>query len=101
MDGLRKVISLLVVLAMLVLGVLFALQNPQPVGLDLLFYELAPRSVALWLLGALALGGALGLLVSSVMLLRLRAGLASAQRKLEKCRVELDRLRVAGIKEGD
>lgn len=101
MNVLRKVVSLLVLLAMVALGVLFALQNPQPVGLDMLVYEFAPRSVALWLLAALALGGMLGLLVSSVMLLRLRRGLAVAQRKLDKCKVELDRLRVAGIKEGE
>ncbi len=101
MNAVRRVLSLLVVVVMLALGVLFALQNHQPVGLDLLFHEFAPRSLALWLLGALALGGALGLLVSSVMILRLRGGLAAAQRKLDKCKLELDRLRVAGIKEGE
>lgn len=97
----RKVAYLLVVLAMLALGVLFALQNSQPVGLDVLVHEFAPRSLALWLLAALALGGLLGLLVSSVIILRLGAGLAVVQRKLDKCKLELDRLRVAGIKEGE
>jgi len=101
MNVLRKVVSLLVVLAMLAVGVLFALQNHQPIAVDLLVYEFAPRSVALWLLAALALGGVLGLLVSSVIILRLRGGLAVAQRKLDKCKIELDRLRVAGIKEGE
>ncbi|MFO7550072.1 MAG: lipopolysaccharide assembly protein LapA domain-containing protein [Haliea sp.] len=101
MNVLRKVVSLLVILAMLAAGVLFALQNHQPIGLDLLVHEFAPRSLALWLLAALALGGVLGLLVSSVIILRLRGRLAIAQRKLDKCKVELDRLRVAGIKDGD
>src|SRR5690606_18462358 len=79
MNMLRKVVSLLVVLAMLAVGVLFALQNPQPVGLDLLLYEFAPRSLALWLLAALAVGGVLGMLVSSVIILRLRTSLAVTQ----------------------
>lgn len=101
MNVVRKVVYLLVVLAMLALGVLFALQNPQPVVLDMLVHEFAPRSLALWLLAALALGGVSGLLVSSIIILRLRAGLSVAQRKLDKCKLELDRLRVAGIKEGE
>ncbi len=101
MNVLRKVIALLVILAMVAVGVLFALQNHQPVGLDLLVYEFAPRSLALWLLLALALGGVLGLLASSVIILRLRGGLAIARRKLEKSKLELDRLRVAGIKDGE
>lgn len=101
MNAVRKVACLLVVLAMLALGVLFALQNSQLVVLDLLVHEFAPRSLALWLLAALALGGVLGLLVSSIIILRLRAGLSVAQRKLDKCKIELDRLRVAGIKEGE
>ncbi|MFU8762936.1 MAG: lipopolysaccharide assembly protein LapA domain-containing protein [Haliea sp.] len=101
MNVVRKVVYLLVVLAMLALGVLFALQNSQPVGLDMLVHEFAPRSLALWLLAAFALGGVLGMLVSSVITLRLRAGLSLAQRKLDKCKLELDRLRVAGIKDGE
>ncbi|MEQ9464652.1 MAG: lipopolysaccharide assembly protein LapA domain-containing protein [Haliea sp.] len=101
MNVLRKVIALLVILAMVAVGVLFALQNHQPVALDLLVHEFAPRSLALWLLAALALGGVLGLLASSIIILRLRGGLAIARRKLEKSKLELDRLRVAGIKNGE
>jgi lipopolysaccharide assembly protein A len=101
MNAVRKVVYLLVALAMLALGVLFALQNRQPVGIDMLLYEFAPRSLALWLLAALSLGGVLGMLASSVITLRLRAELSMAQRKLDKCKLELDRLRVAGIKHGE
>jgi uncharacterized membrane protein YciS (DUF1049 family) len=98
---LRRLIVVLVVLAMLAAGVLFAVQNPEPVALDLLVIDLAPRSLALWLLATLALGGLLGLLASSIIILRLRGNLLLARRKLENCKVELDRLRVAGLKDGD
>tara|TARA_S200002703_G_scaffold98925_1_gene85559 strand:+ start:2901 stop:3242 length:342 start_codon:yes stop_codon:yes gene_type:complete len=98
---LHRLILVLVVLAMLAAGVLFAVQNPEPVALDLLVVDLAPRSLALWLLATLALGGLLGLLASSIIILRLRAKLVLARRKLEKCKVELDRLRVAGLKDGE
>ncbi|QIB64666.1 lipopolysaccharide assembly protein LapA domain-containing protein [Kineobactrum salinum] len=101
MNWLRKLLSVLVLLVMLAAGVLFALQNREPIALDLLVYTFAPRSLALWILLALALGGVLGLLASSVIILRLRAGLGVANRKLEKSRLELDRLRLAGIKDGE
>ncbi len=98
---LRRLILVLVILAMLAAGALFAVQNPEPVALDLLVVDLAPRSLALWLLATLALGGLLGLLASSIIILRLRGKLVLARRKLEKCKVELDRLRVAGLKNGE
>lgn len=101
MNWLRKLLSVLVLLAMLAAGVLFALQNREPIALDLLLYTFAPHSLALWVLAALALGAVLGLLASSVIILRLRTGLAMANRKLEKSRLELDRLRLAGIKDGE
>lgn len=101
MNWLRNLLTVLMLLAMLAAGVLFALQNREPVALDLLLYNFPPRSLALWVLAALGLGGLLGLLASSVIILRLRAALAMAHRRLEKSRLELDRLRLAGIKESE
>ena len=75
------------------LGLLFALQNPDPVPLDLLVVQLPPRSLALWVLGALALGGLLGVVLSSFAVLRLRASLLAARRQLVNGRAELDRVR--------
>ena len=78
-------------------GVLFALQNKEPVPLDLLVYAFEPRSLALWLLAALALGGAAGMLISSLIVVRLKASLSTAQRQLAKSRTEVDSLRTAGL----
>ena len=74
-------------------GVLFALQNKEPIALDLLVYTFEPHSLALWLLLALALGGMLGLLISGVLIVRLRTSLGIAQRRLSKVALELDALR--------
>jgi putative membrane protein len=68
-------------------GVLFALQNADPVPLDVLVMTLPPRSLALWVLGALALGGVLGLLLSSLAVLRLRARLVAARRQVASARL--------------
>ncbi len=97
MKLLRTLLTVVVVLATLAVGVLFALQNKQPVPLDLLVYAFEPRSLALWLLLALAVGGAAGMLISSVLIVRLRAALGTAQRQLAKSRTEVDSLRTAGL----
>ncbi|MFK7829271.1 MAG: lipopolysaccharide assembly protein LapA domain-containing protein [Congregibacter sp.] len=97
MGFIRKLIALLLAVAMAGVGVLFALQNTDPVPLDVLFMTLPPRSVALWVLGALALGGLLGLLLSGFAILRLRARLMTANRQTRNAQAEADRLRATGL----
>ncbi|WP_439105965.1 lipopolysaccharide assembly protein LapA domain-containing protein [Congregibacter sp.] len=97
MGFLRKLLALILAVAMAGLGVLFALQNAEPVPLDVLFMILPPHSLALWVLGALALGGILGLLLSSFAVLRVRARLMAARRQIASAQAEIDRLRVKGL----
>ena len=89
MKFLRNLLTILVVLAMLGVGVLFALQNKVPVPLDLLVYIFEPKSLALWILAAFALGGLLGMLISSAILVRMRASLSSCKRQLDKTRAQV------------
>ena len=93
MKLLRKLIAVVVVLAMLGVGILFALQNKAPVPLDLLVYTFEPRSVALWILLAFALGGVLGMAASSFMIVRTRATLNARNRQLDRARDEVSKLR--------
>ena len=93
MKLLRTILTILVLLAAVALGVLFALQNTQPVGLDLLFFTFSPRSIALWVLVSFALGGLAGLLASSAYMLRSRATLASTRRQLTRVKTELEQLK--------
>jgi uncharacterized integral membrane protein len=81
---LRGLAALVVVFAMAAAGALFAVQNESRVSLDLLVYRFAPRSLALWVLSALALGGVLGLLAASGVILRLRARVALLRRQLAR-----------------
>lgn len=96
MKFLRHILTVLVAFAMVGVGVLFALQNEAPVALDLLVYDFEPKSLALWVLSAFAIGGIFGLLVSSAMLLRMRASLRASRRQLEKTRLEVNELRAEG-----
>ncbi|GAB5412766.1 MAG: hypothetical protein Cons2KO_03690 [Congregibacter sp.] len=97
MSFLKNLIGLLLAAAMAGVGVLFALQNADPVPLDVLFMILPPRSIALWVLGALAIGGVLGLLLSSFAVLRLRARLMSARRQIASAQAEAEQLRKASL----
>jgi len=101
MKLLRNLLTVLIVLAMVGVGVLFALQNEALVPLDLLVYKFEPRSLALWLLAALGTGGLLGLMLSSALMVRQRASLSSTKRQLIKARAELDKLRTAGLTESE
>ncbi|MFV8817103.1 lipopolysaccharide assembly protein LapA domain-containing protein [Haliea sp. E17] len=101
MTFLRKILLLVVLLAMLSVGVLFAVQNEVLVPLDLLVYRFEAHSLALWLLLAFALGGIFGLLASSLILLRQRTSLGSTRRQLNQARAEVDRLRTAGLQSGE
>lgn len=95
MRLLRNILTILVILAMIGIGVLFSLQNKTAVPLDLLIYSFEPRSLALWILAAFALGGIIGMLISSAIMVRLRASLASSRRQLEKSHTEVAKLRDA------
>ena len=101
MKFLRSLITIFIVIATLAVSVLFALQNKAPVSLDLLVYTFDPKSLALWVLLSLSVGGVLGMLISSAIVLRLRTSLRSVNRKLGKAQVELDSLRTAGLKDSE
>ena len=93
MKLLRNLLTVVIVLATLAVGVLFALQNKMPVPLDFLVYTFEPKSLALWVLAAFAVGGVLGMLISSVILVRMQASLAAVKRQLAKARAEAGKLR--------
>ncbi len=80
---------------------MFALQNEVAVPLDVLIYRFEPRSLALWVLSAFAVGGLFGLLFSGVITLRQRTALRRSRRQLARTESELERLRAAGSSGGE
>ena len=86
-------LTFLVLCAVLAVGMLFAVQNTVEVPLDLLIIQLSPKSVALWILLAFAVGGIIGMLTSLGLVVRLRTALMRANRKLtqaERARVKME-----------
>lgn len=93
-----RIAMIIITLLVLCFGVLFAVQNNTMAPLDLLIFQLSEQRVALWVLLAFALGGAAGILVSSVAIIKLRGDLVLLRRKQDRSNKELDKLRTAGIK---
>ncbi len=96
MHFLQKLLSLALVLGMLLIGMLFALQNTETVPLDLLIIQLPERSVALWVLLAFSVGAIAGMVASSGVLLKLRKDLFSTRSQLQRKSTEVDKLRSSG-----
>ncbi|WP_048305770.1 lipopolysaccharide assembly protein LapA domain-containing protein [Halomonas sp. PR-M31] len=99
MRWLKGLLLAIILLLVLLLGILFAVNNQEALPLNLIWTELPPASLSLWLLVALALGVLLGMLAMSGVYLRLRTLLTRAQRHNQQQRKELDRLRIQEFKE--
>ncbi|WP_227368048.1 LapA family protein [Halomonas sp. M20] len=99
MRWLKGLLLAIILLLVLLLGILFAVNNQEAIPLNLIWMELPPASLSLWLLVTLAIGVLLGMLAMSGVYLRLRALLTRAQRHNQQQRKELDRLRIQEFKE--
>jgi lipopolysaccharide assembly protein A len=93
MKFVRRLLVFVVLVSMITAGVFFAAANDAAVPLNLLFHTFEPRSLALWVLGSFALGGFIGMLVSSAIMVRLRASLGASKRQLQRTQTELNGLR--------
>lgn len=98
MKLIKSLFSLVLLLALLLLGVWFTLRNQQPVPLDLLFVKLPENSLALWLILSLITGLILGLLLMLPWLARYKAKLLGNERLLKQQKEELHKLRTLTLK---
>ena len=90
MQALKYLAVLVLLAVVLAFGVLFSVQNVATAPLDLLIIQFSEQKVALWVLAAFALGGVLGIMVSSVAIMRLKARIMLLQRKLKKANKDHD-----------
>ncbi len=92
----RVVFGLILVFFLLV-GIFFAVRNPQPISLDLVFWQAPEFSVSLYLLLAFALGAIVALVASSIVLLRAENHVRVLSRRCTNAQKELDSLRKASL----
>ncbi len=93
----KRIIALFIALAVIVIGLSFAMLNPSPVALDFYFGALT-LPLSLWLVIAFALGVFLGLVVMIGILLRQRWALNRLRRDVDATRQELSELRKLPIR---
>ncbi len=72
MAKLRKYLVILLVIAAVIIGVVFALSNEAAVALNLIFYITPPIPVSLLVLGAFGVGLLLGIVVTGFAVLKLK-----------------------------
>jgi|TARA_B110000116_G_C16677974_1_gene509327 putative membrane protein len=80
----KAVLFFVVIMVALVVGVLFSTRNSQAVSLDLIFFQLPPMSMAIWLLLSLAMGMLLCAFIYSVVTFKLKRHNTQLQRQLSK-----------------
>ncbi|MEQ5837096.1 LapA family protein [Marinobacter sp. R17] len=98
MAWLQKVIIGLVVIFLILAALVFSLNNQVSVSLNFLFFETAAYGIAFWLILAFVAGGIIGMLLTSLAMIRtsvskrhLQKKLAQTEKQLEKARLEAGR----------
>lgn len=98
MAGLQKVFIILLVLLLVLVALVFSLNNQMAVSLNFLVFETQPHGVAVWIILSFVVGALIGVLITMLATFRtsvsrrnLQKQLARAEQALEKSRAENDR----------
>ena len=81
MRALWLFIKFLMVVAIALVGAMFAMENSQPLAVNFIMYNSPEISLGLWLILFLAAGTLLGILASSLIIASYRRKLARATKK--------------------
>lgn len=84
MKLLKALCFFIIILVALIVGVLFSARNSQAVALDLIFFQLPPVSMAIWLLLSLAFGMLLSAFIYTFVTFKLKRQNTQLQRQLAK-----------------
>jgi uncharacterized membrane protein YciS (DUF1049 family) len=98
MAGIQKVLLILLVLFLVLVALVFSLNNQMAVSLNFLVFETQPHGVAVWIIMAFVIGTLVGVLITILATVRksvsrrnLEKRLALAEQALEKSRAQNDR----------
>ncbi|MDY6798746.1 MAG: LapA family protein [Pseudomonadota bacterium] len=98
MGGLQKILIILVVLFLILVALVFSLNNQMAVSLNFLLFETRPHGIAVWVILSFVMGALLGVVITLLATFRnslsrrnLEKKLARTEQALEKSRAENDR----------
>lgn len=101
MVTLRRAIYFLVLLFLVLVAVVLAYSNPEPVSLDLGIARIDGVSLSVALAGAFALGWLFGLISAGLALLRMIADRRRLRREIRFAEAELGSLRGLPLQDAD
>lgn len=98
MAGLQKVLLIVLVLFLVLVALVFSLNNQMAVSLNFLIFETQPHGVAMWIIMAFVIGALIGVLITLLATVRtsvsrrhLEKQLARTEQALQKSRAQNDR----------
>ena len=98
MAGLQKVLLILLVLFLVLVALVFSLNNQMEVSLNFLLFETQSHGVAVWIIMSFVIGALIGVLITMLATVRtsfsrrhLEKRLARTEQALEKSRAQNDR----------
>ncbi|PAV26668.1 hypothetical protein CF392_04495 [Tamilnaduibacter salinus] len=91
MAWLQKVILALVVIFLILVALIFSLNNQETVSLNFLFFQTASYGVAFWLILAFVAGAVIGIMVTTVATLKVSAERRQLRRKLSQAEKSLNK----------
>lgn len=98
MAGFQKILITLLVLILILLALVFSLNNQMAVSLNFLLFETQPHGVAVWIIMSFVIGALVGILFTTLATVRtsvsrrtLKKRLERAEQALEKSRADHDR----------
>lgn len=93
LKWLKRLVLTILIIFFLVVGIFFAIRNPQLIHLDLVFWQAPELSLALYVILAFFFGALAAFLISSITYLRSERQIRVLTRKYDKAFNELEALR--------
>ncbi|SHK60581.1 Uncharacterized membrane protein YciS, DUF1049 family [Marinobacter antarcticus] len=94
MAGLQKILLILLVLALVLLALVFSLNNQMAVALNFLVFETQPHGVAVWIIMSFVIGALVGVLITMLATFRASVSRRTLQKRLDRAEQALEKSRV-------
>jgi putative membrane protein len=76
---------------------MFTVYNTEKVSIDLVLVQLPQASLSLWLIAFFVVGGVLGTILSTIVIVSLKAKLSLSRRKIDAVNKELEAYRAKTV----
>ncbi|GGC78841.1 LapA family protein [Marinobacter halophilus] len=91
MAGLQKILIIVLVLALILLALVFSLNNQMAVSLNFLLFETQPHGVAVWIIMSFVIGALFGVLIALLATFRTSVSRRHLKKKLERTEQALEK----------